>query len=53
MKNLSKAEDFSHREKSSRNEYEMIIEVLARGKEKTKFIGLWMLDAQGWMLVRS
>jgi len=33
MKNFSKAEDFSHRKKSSPNEYEMIAEVLAAGGE--------------------
>jgi len=33
MKNFSKLEDFSHRKKSSQNEYEMIVEVLAAGGE--------------------
>jgi len=47
-----KSKNFSYRKKSSRDEYEMIMEVLAIGKEKTKFIGLWMPDAQGRMLVR-
>jgi len=52
MKNFSKAEDFSHRKKRSRNDYVLIAGVLARGMGKTKFIGPWMLDARCWMLVR-